>query len=346
MEVPVSDASPFFSIWTQPSSYWIFVQGQAGKRLKGFNPVPGHAALFSQQTNANWQPAWDAAAEALSGHMLGTRVAVLASAEQPPLVEIVRALRPIADMHAVADNLWLIHDINAGRLDCYMQRVVDRRGKQVGYEAFARMESSDGGVIGGGAIMQAARALNNEFQIDKLLHRQAIDRFVARDLEGYLFVNFLTGFIQRPEVYFEGLSDAVQRGHLRPNCVVLDLPVSSFGRDMTKLKSIVEYCRSKGFALALDDVSAPEMLPPMLNVVQPNFIKLDPSFGHGLSPARLSAALQEIIRLAHGMGASVLAEGVETQAMHATYFEAGVDLFQGYLIGAPARYDLSFANLA
>ena len=41
--------------------------------------------------------------------------------------------------------------------------------------------------------------------------------------------------------------------------------------------------------------------------------------------------------LAHASGATVLAEGVENQAMYDTCFAAGVDMFQGYFIGKPER---------
>jgi EAL domain-containing protein (putative c-di-GMP-specific phosphodiesterase class I) len=230
-----------------------------------------------------------------------------------------------------------------------MQRVMDRGRKQVGFEAFARMESADGGVVGGGAIMQAAHVLRMEYQLDRLLHKQAVEAFVSSGLEGYLFINFLTGFIHRPEVYFEGLSQAVSRTHLRPASVVLDVPLSDYAKDLSKLKSIATYCRERGFALALDDVVSSEGLAPVLAEIRPAFVKLEAKFGVGLNPVRAQGMLHEIVRISHAHGVSVLAEGVESAGQHAMYVAADVDMFQGYLFGAPERhprvaYDATLAN--
>ena len=96
------------------------------------------------KTDANWREAWvnhTAKLASLLGGGAGHRAAVLASETMPSLPDMVEALRPFGEMNAIAANVWLIEAINHGKLDCYMQRVMDRRGKQVGYEAFARMES-------------------------------------------------------------------------------------------------------------------------------------------------------------------------------------------------------------
>ena len=76
--------------------------------------------------------------------------------------------------------------------------------------------------------MQAAHALRIEYQLDRLLHKQAIETFVDSDLEGYIFINFLTGFHPSPEVYLDGLSQAVNRTHVRSSAVVLDVPLSDY----------------------------------------------------------------------------------------------------------------------
>lgn len=345
----MTETSPFFSIWTQSSPYWLFVEGSAGRRLEGFSAVEGHHSLYARKIESDWPEVWGQTAISLSTIQpdgVGIRCGVLPSAVLPPLSEITRSLRTVKELNAVAENLWLLKEIQNNRLGCYMQRVVDRRGKQVGFEAFARMELSDGGVIGGGAIMQAAKALHSEYQIDRLLHRYAVESFVARDLEGYLFINFLTGFIQRPEIYLEGLSQAAERGHMRPGAVVLDVPVTDYTRDLSKLKSIADYCSARGFAIALDDVLSPDVLSTMLNHVRPAFVKLDHKFGHMGNEAKRAAALREIVRISHDIGACVLAEGVENQEMHTIFFEAGVDMFQGYLIGAPERHGAAEAARA
>lgn len=332
------EQSAFFSIWTQDSSYWVIIEGNLASKVVGFSSVHHRADLVAQKTGKDWYPLWQQAATQLMRHNgVGQRVAVIASEELPSLQDIKAALKPAPEIALIGANLWLISAANHGRLGCYMQRVVDRRGKQVGHEAFARMEADDGGIIGGGAIMRAAHALRVEYQLDRLLHRQAIESFVESDLEGYIFINFLTGFIHRPEVYLEGLDQAVARNHMRPSAVVLDVPLTDDGKDIVKLKSIAQYCRTRGFSLALDDVVTAEHLGSLLKDIQPAFVKLDRKMSMNLGNHRTLASLEEIVKLCHASGVSVLAEGVETQAQYDLYHAANVDMFQGYLLGTPQR---------
>jgi len=336
----VAQQSAFFSVWAQDSTYWLVVEGPYAEQLAGFNVAHRKAGLVMLKTDANWREPWvahTAKLATLPGGGAGHRAAVMASETLPSLADMTDALRPFNEMNAIAANLWLIESINHGRLDCYMQRVMDRRGKQVGYEAFARMEGADGGVIGGGAIMQAAHALRVEYQLDRLLHKQAIESFVESDLEGYIFINFLTGFIHRPEIYLDGLSQAVNRTHVRSSAVVLDVPLGDYAKDMAKLKSIAQFCRSRGFSLALDDVASSDGLAALLAEIRPAFVKLDAKFDKGLNPARASALLHEIVQISHAQGVMVLAEGVENAAQYGVYMAAEVDMFQGYLFGAPER---------
>lgn len=336
----MGEQGAFFSIWAQESSYWLVFEGQAAPSLPGLAAVYHKIDLAAIKVGADWYTTFEGCASAIAKLPCGGtgyRVAAIPAEELPSLQEIMMALKPLAEMSAIATNLWLIESVNHGKLDCYMQRVVDRRGAQVGYEAFARMETADGGVIGGGAIMKAAHALRVEYQLDRLLHKQAIESFVEHNLEGYIFINFLSGFVHRPEVYLDGLSQAVSRMRIRPGSVVLDVTLTDYSKDMNKLKSIAQYCRSRGFGLALDDVNSSEGLALLLSDIRPSFVKLDVKFGAGLTPVRLQGLLHEIVRVSHATGVVVLAEGVESKPQHDLYLEAGVDMFQGYLFGAPER---------
>jgi len=185
--------------------------------------------------------------------------------------------------------------------------------------------------------MQASHALHIEYQVDRLMHRQAIECFTACDLNGFLFINFLTGFIHRPEVYLDGLSQAIERHQLLPRSVALDVPLIDYAKDITKLKSIASYCHARGFALSLDDVMSTDGLAGLLQEIRPAFVKLDAKLARDMMDPKRQGMVMEIIRIAHASGASVLAEGVETEQLHKAYLSADVDMFQGYHFGAPAR---------
>ncbi len=341
MSFSVADERAFFSPYTLPSPYWIILEGADAAAATRYGATQLHhkAELFGLAAGPEWTVPWAQLAEEFlpapaEAHL---RAAIIAAEEAPSLQEIELSLRPAGQIDAIAQHLWLAQAVGENGLLCYMQRVLDRRGKQVGFEAFARLDGADGAIIGGGAIMQAAQTLHMEYQIDRLMHRQAIECFVAGDLDGVLFINFLTGFIHRPEVYLDGLSQAVERHHLLPRSIALDVPLIDYAKDMAKLKSIARYCHARGFALSLDDVMSPDGLAGLLQEIRPAFVKLDAKLAVAMLDDKKQGAVLEIIRLAHQAGASVLAEGVESAALHQAYLAAEVDMFQGYLFGAPER---------
>lgn len=333
----VTEERPFFSPYTQGLPYWIVLEGldAAEAQRQGVPTLHNKPGLYGFAAGTNWAERWAKLGAVASA--VGLRAAIIAAGDTPSLQEIELSLRAAVEIDAVAKNLWLVHYVHDGRLICFMQRILDRRHKQVGHEAFARIEGPDGKLLSGGVIMQAARALHMEYQLDRMMHRHAVDCFVESDFDGFLFINFLTGFIQRPEVYLDGLNHAVERNRLLPRSIALDVPLVDYAKDITKLKSIAQYCHARGFALSLDDVMSPEGLAPLLQDIRPAFVKLDAKLATGMKEPKGQGMIREIIRLAHAAGASVVAEGVEDEALHAAYQAADVDLFQGYLFGVPER---------
>lgn len=338
----------FASPWTLTSPYWIVIAGDgAGARAwqnaaesAGLQPLEGDPNYYAIQASHEWVAEWERVQSALlaAGGSERLRAAIIASDITPGSKEIALNLRPLHAVQEVVDHLWLLDHLSEDRLVCFMQPVVDRRGKKIGFEAFARIAQEDGTIVGGAAIMRASHALRVEYQVDRRMHKVAVDSFAKSDLDGTLFVNFLTGFIHRPEVYLEGLSQAVDRHHLTPRSIALDVPLADYVRDLTKLRSIADYCRTRGFLMALDDVMSPDGLGALLADVRPAFVKLDAKLGSAVLDSKRVGAVAEIIRLAHGAGASVLAEGVESEALWNAYMGAGVDMFQGYYFGAPELY--------
>ncbi len=342
-------ANPAFSSpWTLSSPYWIVIAGngesgqdwQKAAAKAGLSPLPDAPSIYAIQTAPEWAGEWERVMAVLNSieSTETLRAAIIAADVAPSEKEIQFNLKPLPAVQEVVEHLWLLDHLSEDRLVCYLQRVVDRRGKQVGFEAFARIAQSDGAIIGGAAIMRASHALKVEYQVDRRMHKLAIDTFASGDLDGYIFINFLTGFIHRPEVYLEGLSKAVDQHHITPRNIALDVPLTDYARDLAKLKSIAQHCHARGFSLSLDDVMSADGLPALLSEIRPAFVKLDFKLSVALLDPRRASLVHEIIRIAKASGASVLAEGVESQEIYDAYTVAGVDMFQGYHVGAPELF--------
>lgn len=295
-------------------------------------PSPGYLLAI----HGKWSDVWQKIASQLKEWDLHTRCdAALVPGDTVPAPEqLAFARKPANVLTAIAESLWLGEAMLGDHIVCYMQPVLDKRGKIFGYEAFARVET-DGEPIGGGKIIAASRALNAEYMLDRHLHVKAVTSFIQSDLEGFLFINFVPGFIHRPEKYLEGLSEAARFNGMPAKQIVLDFAHTETERDLGHYKSIFEYCRSKGYSLSLDDISTSAMARRILDTIRPDFLKLDIDLVRNAQLNAEQRAIADLVSIAHAAGATVIAEGVETEEIHRELLRADIDLFQGYLFSPP-----------
>ncbi|MEI6729943.1 MAG: EAL domain-containing protein [Pseudomonadota bacterium] len=288
----------------------------------------------------NWNVGWQAATEIILRYdpKKYSQAGLVASGTKPSLQELGFARKSIDAIDKIAASVWLGDALLADKIICYMQPVIDKNGKVFGYEAFARMES-ESGLIGGWQIIEASRNLNAEYMLDRYLHQKAIKSFIDSDLQGVLFINLILGFIQRPEKYFEGLTEAAKFYGMNSKNIVLDFTNSEMPHDANQVKAIFDYARIHGYSLSLDDISSPEVAKRILGSVNPDFIKLDIKPVRDILAGDNQAIVAEICQIAHNIGANVLAEGVETDAVHEQLLKLGVDLFQGYLFSPPVAIE-------
>ncbi len=109
-----------------------------------------------------------------------------------------------------------------------------------------------------------------------------------------------------------------------------------FIRDPEAAAATLARLREIGVRLALDDFGTGYASLGYLQQLPFDVIKLDRSFvaGLGTSP-RTERIVDAVVRIAHGLGARLVAEGVESAVHLARLREIGCDEGQGYLLGRP-----------
>lgn len=339
-KIPFSFNLPY----NQSSLYWLAVfplkdDAAFVKALTehGMHKIAPQSGAYVIKIDKSWEVTWKAVREIIESHNMHGKVevALLPGNEGQPDPEETGFTRKTVDLlNQVADSLWLGKALLEDRLVCYMQPVLDKRGKVFGYESFARVETAEK-PIGGGKIIEASRHLNAEYMLDRYMHLKAIKTFITSDLDGFLFINLIPGFIHRPEKYLEGLSEAAKYNGMPSKHIVLDFTKSETPRDISHLKAIFDFCRSRGYLLSLDDISSPAMAQKILETVKPDFIKLDIDLVNHCTNTKEQRVISELVSIAHAAGATLIAEGVETEAIHQELLKAGVDLFQGYFFSPP-----------
>lgn len=110
----------------------------------------------------------------------------------------------------------------------------------------------------------------------------------------------------------------------------------SLALDYERVSELIARCRMHGIGVSLDDFGTGHSGLGHLNRLDFDSVKLDQSFVKPLpGDAKAAALVRGIVSLLHGLGADMVAEGVETLAQARVLNAFGVRYLQGWLIGRP-----------
>ena len=132
--------------------------------------------------------------------------------------------------------------------------------------------------------------------------------------------------------------------HVERMCRGLDVPTDRLVLELTesatqplvKMMDALTRFRIKGFGLAIDDFGTGYSSLMQLRQLPFTEVKIDQAFVADLPNSRDSRLIiQAVTELAHGLGLTATAEGVETIDQLREVRELGCDFVQGYLISAP-----------
>ncbi len=132
------------------------------------------------------------------------------------------------------------------------------------------------------------------------------------------------------------VSSTLEETGLDPSRLELEITESTVMQNIELSARQMAELRSLGVSIAIDDFGTGYSALSYLQQLPVDFVKIDQSFvremSHGANPARL---VQAIVRMAHGLGLKVTAEGIETQAQLTALRQFGCDQVQGFLLGRP-----------
>lgn len=109
----------------------------------------------------------------------------------------------------------------------------------------------------------------------------------------------------------------------------------------------VEHLRARGIHIAIDDTGSGYSGAQQMLHLRPEVVKLDCALTRGVDrdPGRRIMAVAAS-RIADEIGATVIAEGIETTAERDAVVDAGITFGQGYLLGKPSPIAAHAARMA
>ncbi len=220
------------------------------------------------------------------------------------------------------------------------QPVVDVADAEiVGFEALLRWQHPQLGEIGPDEFVPVAEEIGAVGDIGRwVLHqacRQAARWQVSHRGDLTMAVNVSGRQLESGQLDID-VRDALAESGLDPATLVLEITETSLITDDDTALRAVTGLRSLGVGLAVDDFGTGYSSLSHLHRYPVDVIKIDRSFMTG---ARGGPGDHDLVRglvdLAHVMGLTTVAEGVETPAQLERLRQLGCDLAQGYLFSKP-----------
>jgi EAL domain-containing protein (putative c-di-GMP-specific phosphodiesterase class I) len=152
-------------------------------------------------------------------------------------------------------------------------------------------------------------------------------------------INLLPASLLAPHFEASVMAERVRKAGLSPRQIVIECTERQPIADVPRLKKQVQSLRRLGFGFAIDDAGAGYASFNLIAALEPSIIKIDRQIvdriGNKDGEAR-KALVEAFVSFSRRIGASLVAEGIETRRDLAALQEREVDFGQGFLLGRPA----------
>lgn len=302
---------------------------RAGVRVSGANislQVSGGVACFPEHSH-------DAAE--LCRRASSARTEALARREIAAVYKLGQDERSVRQIRIVGD---LPQAIANGDLRLYFQPKLDlATGDIYGAEALVRWQHPDLGLLMPDAFIGAIEQAGSIAHLTRWVLREAVAHCAAWRNQGVrlgVAVNISVADLTDEYLpYF--LLEIVQKHKLAPHTLTLEVTESAIMHNVQKSLAVVNCIHELGFRLAIDDFGTGHSALTQLKRLPVDELKIDKEFVQHDDDAKDDAILRATIDLAHQLGLTVVAEGVEDEAAIARLAELGCENAQGYGIGKP-----------
>ncbi len=216
------------------------------------------------------------------------------------------------------------------------QPIVDlREDRIVAYEALSRGNA--------GTAFQSADELFNAaikhhqlVELDRICRTRALLFSNRLPPKTKVFINTLPATIRDPEFQGKHLIEQLERACITPDRIVIEITEKLVIDNLSLFQEAMSYFTDLGMALAVDDVGSGYSGLETIVKLKPSYLKLDMSLVQGVHLSMINREmLKAIISLGRGIGAKVIAEGIEVPEELKAVQALGADYGQGYLLGRP-----------
>lgn len=250
------------------------------------------------------------------------------------------------EMRRESDTRFRIHEAIRGALmrdeifPYYQPKISLATGRLVGLEALVRWRTAPGGVV---MPAEFNAALADGF-LGSAIGTRVIEK-VTDDIRGWLDAGLPFGSVAvnasaielMRGAYHEQVSEILSRKQIPFHCFQVEVTETVFVQhEGREIRDTVRRLDAMGVKVALDDFGTGFGSLVHLRRLAVSEIKIDRSFIAGIeSDEEDYLIVKALIELGHGLGKTVVAEGIESETEREVLRALGCDLGQGYLFSLP-----------
>jgi diguanylate cyclase (GGDEF)-like protein/excisionase family DNA binding protein len=279
-----------------------------------------------------------------AGDILQEAEIALVGAKRNPAHRIAM-FDPLSSRHAlerldVEAELWTA--LERDELTVHYQPIFDlRTSRIVGFEALARWQHPSRGLV----LPVDFIALAEESELIVAIGRVILEKACRQarvwrerwpDQNLAMSVNLSPRQFLDPDLA-NGISQVLRTSGLEPSALELEITESSVMDRSEASLAVLKQLRALGVRVVLDDFGTGYSSLAYLRQLPLDTIKVDRSFVTDLDVKDPNVGIiRAVVSLAHGMGITVVAEGIETDEQARRLRELGCDMGQGFTWAHPA----------
>lgn len=252
----------------------------------------------------------------------------------PSKLRMMKSLQQYKDLTGAE---YLSSLIANGSLTTHFQPIVDLSTNTIfGYESLARGVSEDGTLIYPDKLFQWGRDGDMLFYLDRACRETSLKTAAVKNIASKVFINFIPTAIYDPEHCLQSTVKWAKQLDFNPKNIIFEVIESDYVEDLEHLKKILDFYKSEGFMVALDDVGSGYSSLNMIAKLRPDIVKIDRAIIDYIDTNEINQSIfRAIVAIAKENGILVLAEGIERIEEATFCTKEGADLAQGYYYGKP-----------
>ncbi len=260
-------------------------------------------------------------------------------------IEVYDAARDPNSPTRLGTVMALREALDLGHLELHYQPKVGLDdGTVVGVEALVRWRHAERGLIPPDDFIPLAERtglihLLTEYVLDASLTQASA--WWQRGLQVPIAINVSMRDLQETDLAALVVTQLDRHG-LPPSALILEVTESVLVQDPGRAVATLRELAGLGVESSLDDFGTGYSSLLLLEQLPVAEIKIDRSFVRRLDEAEGDPAMvRSIVGFAHGLGLTVVAEGVETSAAWKSLRDMGCDVAQGYRVARPMASNLA-----